>query len=189
MDTNQIKLKFINEIIECGGLVFGGAVRDIISETEPSDIDVYFEAYSLNNSFVVKNKLIVDLPRKMINWKFVSDKTECLWYGEKEETNFSAIVIKYYVRLIDSNRWFKVDILVSKQKPCFGKLDCIVNGLIMSKEGISFSQNIGEYEHKHKNQVEFVKDLIRKRKAGVLPGCPKNRLEKIKSKGYSIDEI
>ncbi len=53
--TNSVNDNIINKLLDSGGIIYGGYLRDIISNKNHSDIDVYFPYYSIFGKFITEH--------------------------------------------------------------------------------------------------------------------------------------
>lgn len=176
----EVISQFMKDVIDKNYVIFGGAVRDFVAGVEPVDVDIYIEClYSAKANLHFDN--FISVLDKYSFTLLVTDE-DINWTHYKK---FPAVVVHYMVEY--SGISFKVDIVASRIKPCFGKLDCIVNGLYMDKNGISFVDH-ERISHVSNHDLVFVaKKLIVEREAGILPDCNQHRIEKMASKGYNIN--
>ena len=176
---------FVKDSVQNGATIFGGAVRDMIAEVEPTDIDIYFYARDPLRA----EERLVSFIKSMPIWTFerLTEPGESIdWtYYSMANRPAPALVVPFLVMREEIQ--FKVDIVMSHHELCFSNLDCIVNGLVMDSEGISFVTNFHHAKLKKrqtKENVEIAKQLIGQRIAGMFP---EHRFEKMRLKGYNVD--
>jgi hypothetical protein len=202
---SQVMSEFMRTVVNKWYIVFGGAVRDSLRGIEPNDIDIYIECRRPNRveqaiaNFINElneysfEPLIEGMDVENIDWTAYKD-------FDGNQHNCPAVVRHYLVSRDGVS--FKVDLVLSKYEPCFGHLDCIVNGLYYHRTydspstvmKISFVRNSGNkkledlFSSDHDDKlVELAVRLINEGRAGILPNCDQHRIDKMQQKGYNVD--
>jgi hypothetical protein len=192
LSSAEVKGQFLKETIDNNYTVFGGAVRDFIAGVECNDIDIYIHcSRPVKVDFLIR-RFIQYMNKYSFRQIELDENVNWADYKDFEtNTKFPAIVIHYEVGY--KGIFFNVDLVLSRFSPCFGNLDCIVNGLYMSKyKGISFVTNFNHEGLRKMNENDLLilaRKMITERKAGMLPGCDQHRIEKMITKGYNVDFI
>lgn len=202
----EVKLRFMKEVTDNYYTVFGGAVRDYIAGVECNDIDIYIECRKPRHaesfvqafiktmgkySFIKISKHDPDHDSDHPNNPNHPNANRWTSYKNFENKEFPATLMRYLVTERSEGSEglpFNVDIVLSRFSPCFGNLDCVVNGLCMKKNQITFVTNFKHptlQKMKNNELVNFAKKLIGERRAGLLPNCDQYRTNKMIAKGYS----
>ena len=209
------KHALIRLLLKKGYMVFGGAVRDLIAGVEPTDIDAYVqigdllyverELTELEQSFDAPSIKLERLnkPDSDVDW------TTYLGSRKGAPHLIKGAVVHYKV-MVDDTYEVMMDVVLHTMVPCYGHLDCIVNGLCLEqyddgdheKLALSFDSSskvlyIHElppnglnmspeewWDKQREDNLALVIQWIKQRKAGILEGCAEYRKEKIIQKGY-----
>lgn len=194
LSTCEVINNFINKTLDNNGIVFGGSIRDMVANVQPTDIDVFLYCSDIR----YLDNIVLKYINSMNDYIFqpINEDIDINWTLYKNLTKFKdeiqGSVFHYIVQYEDI--FFKVDLIASKYVPCFGNLDCIVNGLCLKKNNTEnimsyVSHDIINSKYSDNEIVNIAKQMIIERKAGILPNCPEYRIEKMKIKEYNVDKF
>ena len=209
------KHALIRLLLKKGYMVFGGAVRDLIAGVEPTDVDVYVRIRDLLyvEGVLTKFEQSFDVPSiklERLN-KPESDVDWTTYLGSRRGAPHlvEGAVVHYKVTMGEGYE-VMMDVVLHTMAPCYGHLDCIVNGLCLEQipdgdheklvlsfdssskvltitcyppNGLNMSPEEW-WDKQREDNLALVIQWIKQRKAGILEGCAGHRKEKIIQKGY-----
>ena len=172
----------VHWVLDSGGKVFGGFLRDMIAGEAPTDLDVLFSNEDKFSSFL----------RKMIAAGFFvrSEDSSSQRSNEfiYEEYPMDATHYRVFFQSLDckkGDKIEKIDIVIPYGPGYIPEeevniLDVDVNQLVLTNTGLRCRQDMS---------VFGIISNIKNREMEVLPGCRSARLKKMKEKGYKVKSV
>jgi len=167
--------KIIDKVIELGGVVYGGYIRDSFAKREPRDIDICFFDYNKYYKFKdslekikFRCEITSSFSKDIDETKDIETKNTSYFYGNCKEHN------KY------ENNFTKIDLfLVEKSIFMYGHSpDVNINRLMYSSKGI-------ETYNTEQSSLEILSD-IKNNTFFPEERCPQERIDKLLNKGWEL---